>query len=270
MNPNNIVPPQQNIPPQPPIINQPTPPIIPQRKSHILRWLIIIILAGVLGLAGYYFISQKVASNQTVSDNQNNNPLNPIAVGEIPNNVASSTSAVSDENLVTETNITIATTSTSTPRVVVKSNSNQIIDCGSTKPGEINEAMSGNTEPVIPALSCLGKLINECKNGQAVVRDDYSGPIKFVVTGAENNNCSIKMSWGDSSGIQDQDKKKYANTYVTCPIKPIKNYFLGISKTQITNTGWGFSFFFELGQLVINNKDLAKSNYGCTGSALNI
>ena len=68
MNP-NIVSPQQNIPPQPPIINQPTPSITPQKKSHFLLWLVIIIIAIILGGAGYYFLSQKPADNTIVAGN---------------------------------------------------------------------------------------------------------------------------------------------------------------------------------------------------------
>lgn len=67
------------------------------------------------------------------------------------------------------------------------------------------------------ALVCLGKnLLNDCKKSEAILESLDKGKIKYIINGGSEQNCDIKMEYGDASQIQSNEQKKYANTYVNC------------------------------------------------------
>ncbi|MEA3344105.1 MAG: hypothetical protein U9Q16_00245 [Patescibacteria group bacterium] len=74
-------------------------------------------------------------------------------------------------------------------------------------------------------LTCLGNnILDNCKKSEAIFRTTDMGDIKFTIEGGENNICNIKREYGEREQIQIDDQKRYANTYISCPIHV--DYFL--------------------------------------------
>ena len=147
----------------------------------------------------------------------------------------------------------------------------KVEDCGITD--GIKDMNSFDDIEHDSVLGCLGEGIINCKEVKAVINEERKGAVLYEVFNGEGN-CMLKMSLGDANQISQEDSKRYANKYIQCPVESIKSNIIAMGKTpdQITNVGWGFMSFWEMGSLVFvaeSNKVLALE-IGCTGTLLDL
>ena len=94
-----------------------------------------------------------------------------------------------------------------------------IQDCGTSKSLFSGNAMDKINFEGDAAMACIGKnLLADCKKASEAIDTNNAGKINLTVEGLSWDKCMVKLEFGGAEQIQDDGQKKFAGTYLECPL----------------------------------------------------
>ena len=153
-----------------------------------------------------------------------------------------------------------------TQKPPINSESTNVADCGTStifkKTLDINNAsLTGDK-----ALACMGnKIIGGCAKGNMILVMVSSGSLEYSIVGKQDNNCLIKIQYGSAEQIPVAEQKKYAGSWLQCPVSVQE--ITSQSKDLATI---GLSAYFNAAMPKSFGSNGVKYKDGCEGTFLDI
>lgn len=95
----------------------------------------------------------------------------------------------------------------------------EVFDCGETDFRFDDNAITHIQQNDYAPVQCLGeKITNDCQDAKLVVRTLTKGNVVYNVSKMSDGVCAVKLEIGTADGIAVVDNKKFANTYLSCPV----------------------------------------------------
>ena len=238
------------------------PSPVKKKRSFPWKFLIFILILGVLGFAGWYYRSYLSSIPDQINSLfvKNNVVQKPVVPTPPPQPVIPPTPSAPVEP-----------TPTIEPTPVVVDTTP--VFCGAT--AQIDRKSTANV--VDSALFCLGQNAMKCANAKLVINDPFFPNLLEISN--KNNSCDFTLSYPSDSTLVDVTGKKLAGRSMTCPLSVVKTMDESNPKNIVfkaPNTTDGVKYakdiyvYGTLGLFINNNFDQMKiEGMGCSGTFLN-
>lgn len=94
------------------------------------------------------------------------------------------------------------------------------VDCGLSSSFMAQKTSNETDYEKDPTMVCLGQnLLNGCRKSYAILETYDMGKMRYEISGEQEQNCVVKIEYGNADQISDEWQKINANTFFECPIK---------------------------------------------------